>query len=155
MKQFIQNLMRITGLSYLWKIIKQLKWRQAKEPTKIIQDVEEQPQKQVSASEHHKYDGVLIFALDKNGKVDILYDWSVKNSKSAERYAELLYRVNAGMYEKQIMEHLLSINSSPVIVSFIKKIIFSWSSRLQDIRPAVRPMTIFRSNAQSAQGHEE
>lgn len=100
----------------------------------------EEPQKQ--------YEGMLIFAIGKDGKVDILYDFQVMNSKSAARYAELIYSVNEGHFERQIMQHLLSINTNSTTNSFIKKVVKHWSHKCQDIRPAVRPMTIFRKAPQ-------
>lgn len=103
----------------------------------------EQPNLDASPVQH-QYDAMLIFAINKNGKVDILYDWNTINNNAAERYASLIYSVNDGQFENQMMQHLLTIKTNSTTNTFIKKIIDSWTKKVQDIRPAVRPMTVYK-----------
>lgn len=103
--------------------------------------------------QQNPYDAMLIFALNKNGKVDILYDWNTMNGNAAERYASLIYSVNDGQFENMMMHHLLTIKTNGATSSFVKKIIHLWTKKVQDIRPAVRPMTMYRRV--SSNGGEE
>lgn len=97
---------------------------------------------------------MLIFALNKNGKVDVLYDWNTINNNAAERYASLIYSVNDGQFETEIMKHLLSIKTNSSTDAFVKRVVSLWSKKVNDVRPAVRPMTLFRK-VQQAGGNEE
>lgn len=106
----------------------------------------------IPAAPQHQYDAMLIFAINKNGKVDILYDWNTINNNAAERYASLIYSVNDGQFENQMMQHLLTIKTNSTTNAFIKKIIDSWTKKVQDVRPAVRPMTVYKRVA--SQGDE-
>ena len=113
----------------------------------------EQPKDVVSAQ--HQYDAMLIFAIDKKGKVDILYDWNTINNNAAERYSSLIYSVNDGQFESQMMQHLLTIKTNSTTSTFIKKIIDSWTKKIQDVRPAIRPMTVYKRITSQEGGGEE
>lgn len=91
----------------------------------------------------------MFFGLKPDGDVDILYDWEKMDEVTAKKFAELLYRLNLGVFEKTMLGHLVEIKGKSE--KFSHKIIERWVDLLNSNNPVVRPLKVLRTESEEEQ----
>lgn len=109
--------------------------------------------KSASGHEVHtprKYN-MISFYIDEWNRYNIFTSIEITNPSATEEFGKLLYLLNSGKYEKNILDYMVSMGKEkPMLTKSVQESLVSWASCIQknmenkDETPYVRPTQVFK-----------
>lgn len=110
----------------------------------------EKTDKPKTTTVHDKYN-MISFYLDEWNRYHIFVSMDINNESAIAEFGKLLYLINSGKYEKDILDYMVSVaKDKPFLTKPIQESLISWAlcikqnMETKNDTPYVRPTQVFR-----------